>query len=461
MTNKSPPVFGNEYAQARKVSLGVILGFSVGSLGTGIYSSVPSVLLLFYMTDTLSIAPSLAAMAFFLPKIWDVITDPVMGVISDHTKSKMGRRRPYLLLGSILMSLTFVGLFNVPTFEASSSSFLYILIVFILSATSYTVFAVPYIAMPAEMSEDHHERTVIMSYRMGFAMAGILIGSAFAPYIVEWAGGGRQGYASMSVIIGLVCAASMLLSFFATRSAPQTVASGSASTSIRSYLSALISNKPFCLLMLIYVLQLAAMGIFTAAIPYFVTYILNMSVSFVGTLFFIMLGSAILTMVMWTFGSKFLGKKNAFALAAVIFAAGIFSLTRVDADYPKHILFLQFALIGVGLAGIQMLPFSMLTDAIRIDRLTTGAAREGVFTGFWTASEKLGLALGPLFVGLILSIGGFEASSGDSISSQSDSALFSVRFLAAMLPSVVILISALLITRYPLTEETIVAFERQ
>ncbi len=148
------------------IKLQSIVGYSVGSLGTGIYNSVPAVLLLYFMTDTLGIGAGLASLAIFLPKIWDVVTDPFMGWLSDNTRSKRGRRRPYLLVGAILMSVTFVFLFTVPDYETPFERFLYVLIVFTASATAYTVFAVPYITIPAEISDNHHERTKIMSWRM-------------------------------------------------------------------------------------------------------------------------------------------------------------------------------------------------------------------------------------------------------------------------------------------------------
>ena len=461
MQNKEPHRGKGDFRN-HNVNLGVILGYSVGSLGTGIYSSVPSVLLLFFMTDTLAIAPSLAALAFFFPKIWDVITDPIMGIVSDHTRSKMGRRRPYLLLGAILMSLTFIGLFNVPEFQSSTRSFVYILVVFTMSATAYTIFAVPYIAMPAEMSNDHHERTVIMSYRMGFAMAGILIGSAFAPYLVEWTGGGRQGYANMSLVIGAICAMSMLLSFFATRAAPQTrIADTRNAPKLGSHFKALFQNRPFVFLMAIYLLQLAAMGIFMAVIPYYATYILGADVSFVGTIFFVMIGTAVVTMVIWTFTAKALGKKTAFILSAIMFSLGTLSLFQVDASNQPLYLFARISLVGFGLAGMQMLPFSMLTDAIRVDRLNSGQAREGIFTGFWTASEKLGLALGPLFVGTSLAVLGFEESGAETIHTQSDASLMGIRVLTAVVPFLFVVFSAILTRLYPITEKTLARLESQ
>lgn len=438
-----------------RVSLATIVGFSAGSLGTGIYSSVPSVLLLYFMTDTLSIPPALAALAFFFPKIWDVVTDPVMGLISDRTRCPLGRRRPYLLLGAILMSLTFVGLFNVPEFDAPFTSFLYVLTIFTLSATAYTIFAVPYIAMPAEMSADHHERTVIMSFRMGFAMAGILIGSAIAPYLIEWMGGGHAGYAKMSFITGGFCAFSMLIAFFATRHAPSRPAAEGTALSVGKQISVLLRNRAFLMLMFIYVIQLAAMGVFMAVVPYFSVYILGGGVDVAGSIFLVMLSAAILTMAIWTFTAKRLGKRTSFVLSAIVYGLGALSLLLVDSGYPTERLYMQIAIIGFGLAGMQMLPFSMMTDAIHLESLTTGEGREGVYTGFWTACEKLGLAVGPLIAGNLLALSGFKESLGGVAQEQSQFSLLGIKLLIAVFPAILILASALMIRFYPITEKVL------
>jgi len=170
------------------------------------------VLLLYFLTDTLAVPAALAGLAVFLPKAWDVIADPLMGT------SPIGREAASADASlpahrALAMSVTYVFLFTVPAFESPLESFWYVMILFTLSATAYTVFAIPYVAMPAEMSEDSNERVRIVSYRMTFAMAGAIVGSAFAPWLVFAFGGGRHGYACMSLIVGAVCAAAMLAVF--------------------------------------------------------------------------------------------------------------------------------------------------------------------------------------------------------------------------------------------------------
>ena len=152
--------------RTHRLSRRVLLGYGIGSLGTGIYSSTPGVLLLFFMTDTLGIPASLAALGVSLPKLWDMLADPVVGGLSDRTRSRWGRRRPWLLGGSLLMLVSYIFLFTVPHFESMYASFLYVTGMFALSATAYAIFAVPYTAMAAEMSDSSQERVRIMAYRM-------------------------------------------------------------------------------------------------------------------------------------------------------------------------------------------------------------------------------------------------------------------------------------------------------
>lgn len=436
-----------------------VLGYSAGSLGTGIYSSVPSVLLLFYMTDTLAIPAGLAAVAIFLPKAWDVVTDPVMGYISDHTRSKWGRRRPYLLIGALLMSTTFIFLFNAPDYASTGSKFLYVLIVFTLSATAYTVFAVPYISMPAEMSRDHKERTTIMSYRMAFVMTGILIGSAVAPYLVAWFGGGRAGYGLMSLALGGVCALSMLVSFFGTKNVRFTERRSEQRGKFIDFIVIFLQTPAFSILVAVYLLQLTALGVFSAAVPYFVTYILDAPPEMIGAFFSIVLGAAILAMALWNRIAIAIGKRAAFSLSAALFGAGALSLFLTSDAAPISQICIQLAFVGAGLAGVQMLPFSMLTDVIRTDAMRSGEQREGAFTGLWTASEKLGLAIGPLIVGWVLSAAGFQESSAGVAVAQSPAAIAGIRTCVAALPGVAILCSAVFVFFYPVTEKDLERME--
>lgn len=427
-----------------------LLGFGIGSLGTGIYSITPSVLLLYFMTDTLGVAPALAALAVALPKFWDVVTDPVMGVISDNTRTRWGRRRPYLLAGAIAMSVSFVFLFSVPDFATPSGSFVYVMVVYVVSATAYTMFAVPYISMPAEMSADPHERTIIMSYRMFFAMAGLLLGSVMSPLLVDWFGGGRQGYAAMSYIVGTFCALAMLTTFVTTKHI-STADCPQAPSSVRDAARAGLGNRPFLVLIGAYVLQLVGIGAFSACAPYYFDYVLERGASAAGLFFLFFFGATTLSMPLWAIVCRRVGKLRAYLSAVALYSLSSLCFLVPDGNTPLVLVYGLAAIMGLPFGGIMMVPFSMLTDTIQFDTNSHGQRREGVFTGIWTAGEKTGLAFGPLVAGTVLTLAGFIESAGSELA-QPVSAISGIRWTFAAAPAATAAFSLLLLSRYHLPE---------
>lgn len=422
------------------IPLKTIIGYSIGSLGTGIFSTVPGLLLLYFMTNILAVPAALASIAIFAPKIWDVITDPLMGIISDRTRCRWGRRQPYLLAGSFLMGASFMLLFSVPNFNDAFNSFLYVTLVFTLCATSYTIFAVPYISMPTEMTKDPHERTILMSWRMGSAIVGIMLGGAGAPLVVDMAGGGRTGYAIMSVFIGVLCGASMLVSYLSTRNLQLYEATPS-SYSVSEQVKIALRNRPFFLLMGAYILQLMGIGCFSAALPFFAVDVLSGSGATVTLIFFIFNGAAVLSMPVWVRISRSIGKVRAYMYATLLISITFSSLSLAKLGYPETIFYSQIFLAGLFFSGQQLLPFSLLPDAIDIDAQQCGMRREGMFTGIWTAGEKTGLAFGGLLTGLFLSLFGYIEAAGQNVA-QPDAALFSIRLAFSLVPAFLLVISA-------------------
>lgn len=412
----------------------VTLLFAVGSLGTGIYLTVPSILLLYFLTDVLGIEPFLAGLAVFVPRAYDILFDPVMGWLSDRTRSRLGRRRPYLLIGALGMAVTFVFLFNVPDLANPQAIFWYVLVVYALSATAYSVFAVPYLSMPSEMSRDPHVRTSIMALRMGFAMAGILIGAAMAPWLVANSGGGRAGFAQMSWVVGLLCASAMLVAFFGTRSAP-VVLDSPVYDSIPATMRRLWRDRSFVRLGMVYVTQLTGMGCLNAAAPYFVVHVMQRGEADIGFLFGCLLGGSIVSMPAWSMLSRRIGKKPAYAVAVLVTAIGTAGIWVAAVPSDWWLAVASSVLMGIGFGGSQLLPFSMLSDVIHQAR----AASAGSYTGVWTAIEKMGLAVGPLIVGAVLSVAGLVKTAEST--HESDEVLLGIRACMAAIPALLVMAS--------------------
>lgn len=429
-----------------RLSRRILLGYGVGSLGTGIYSSTPGVLLLFFMTDTLGIPAALAALGVSLPKLWDMVADPVVGGLSDRTRSRWGRRRPWLLGGSLLMLLSYVLLFNVPRSLGSTASLLYVTGMFAVTATAYAIFAVPYTAMAAEMSESSDERVRIMAYRMTLVLVGILAGSAFAPMLVAQLGGGRAGYAGMSVIVGSTTAAAMLLAFFST-SKVQLQEHPIEHSPWSEQFRLVLQNRQFLWLVSVYLVQLLALGTMTAAAPYFAVHVLGQDEKLIGTIFLVLMGVGVFSMGAWSAIARRIGKKRALIAAIVTYALASLFLAQVGPGSGQLALFLPLAIMGFAFGAQQMLPFAMLTDVINADAVTSGVRREGLLSGLWVASEKAGLALGPLVVGVTLDLAGFVESAAGAVT-QSDEARLGIRLAYCVIPSVVMLASLALLNRY-------------
>ncbi|MBB4633259.1 MFS transporter [Sphingosinicella soli] len=422
-----------------------ILGYAVGSLGTGVYLTVPSVLLLFFMTDTLGISAALAGVAIVAPKVLGAVLDPIVGWLSDRTRSRWGRRRPWMLVGALGLGCTFMVLFHVPDFATADARFLYVLLVFLASAVCYSLFATPYIAMPAEMSPQSQERTRIMAWRMTMVLTGVIIGSAVAPMLVSAFGGGRQGYGVMSLFIGAACVAAMLTSVVATRSPSSagTETGGVERAPFTSTLLGVVRNPAFVRLSAVFLVQTSIFGLTGALLPYVVSRILGGDEALVGALLLALLVTAIACMGFWAWASKRWGHCRCLIGASIGHAVVSLTLFEIGPGYPLPLVFLQFALVGIFYAALLLLPFAMLTDVIAKDQLESHA-REGAYTGVWTAVEKIGLATGPALAALLLSLSDYNPGDGADAP-----ALDMIRWAIAFGPAAAQALAVMLLFGYP------------
>ncbi|MFJ9040746.1 MFS transporter [Streptomyces sp. NPDC102406] len=155
----------------------VRIGYGLGSFATGTFGTVPGLLLLSYLTDVLGVAAGLAGLLVFLPKAWDVLLNPWIGSLSDRTtRSRLGPRRSWMLLGALTMPLCFAA----PGLDGGPAA-LYVAVLLLLTASAYACFHVPYVALPAELTADPDERARVMSWRVAFLAVAILLSGALAP----------------------------------------------------------------------------------------------------------------------------------------------------------------------------------------------------------------------------------------------------------------------------------------
>lgn len=387
--------------------------YAMGSLGTGVFTTVPSVLLLFYCTETVHISAILASVVVFLPKAWGIVWDPLVGGWSDCTQTRFGRRRPFLVAGGIGVAISFLVLFSTPQLS-QIATFLWVALSYFALASLYSLFAVPYIALPAEIGQTPQARAQMVSWRIAVAMIGVLVGAGVAPLLVAAGGGGRPGYSFMASLISAFCVVAMSLPLFILRSrdvvAPHPFEFEK--PSLVKQIAVALRVRAFRNLTLAYVVQLTAVGIISAATPYLVTRAFGRSESDIGIALLIMLSATTLTVPVWAWCGRKFGERRMLIVAVIGFAVAaplLGSLARFQA--PWEFALLAFLFAGIPFAGMQVLPFTLLAHLVHAET-RDGSAAEASFTGIWTASEKLGLALGPALTGAALMATGSDIVHG-------------------------------------------------
>ncbi len=422
------------------------IGYSLGGIASGTYGTVPGLILMPFLTDLIGVEAAIAGLIVFAPKAWDFFLNPIAGRISDRSRHPRDRRRPFILRAGLLMALAFVAMFVGPTAPPVAGA-LWVLVLFLTSATMYAFFQVPYLAMSAEITDDYAERTRLVSWRVIVITLAILVAGGTAPVLVDVLGG-VDGYRLMAVVMASLIVAGTIGVWWGTRKAPlsrEEVAGGGLVEQLRIVLG----NAQARLLVAAFVLQAVAMGMVLAGVAYVARHVIGdpsvATLAFVG----FVLPAALLTPVWSRIGQR-IGKKPGFRLSTLVSIAGLLALL-VAATGNVPLLLVAAALVGIGYAGGQLFPLAMLPDIAAEDARRTGENRVGMISGVWSGFELLGYALGPAVLGVVLSIGGYVATTGEEVV-QSASAQWAIVLGVSVIPAALYLVSLLPLTRYTLDD---------
>lgn len=431
---------------------GVRVGYGMGSVATGAFGTVPGLLLLPYLTDTLGVAAALAGVIVFLPKAWDVVLNPIAGRISDRSTSPLGPRRPFLLRAGTALAVCFALLFAGPELGSRVLEAGWVVVAFLACATAYAFFQVPFVAMPAEMTDDYAERTRLMAWRVALLALAILLSGASAPAIRD-AVGGRDGYRVMGVVVAGLILVGTLGAYLGTRRAPIGRVAPAGGT-LGEQLRVVAGARDFRLLLTTFMIQALGVGAMLAGVDYMARVVLeDRGASTV--LFVCFVGPALVLTPVWAAVGARVGKKTGYVAASVFLATGALLLVLATV-VPAPVVYLATALVGVGYAGAQVFPMAMLPDTAAVDAARSGSNRAGVFTGVWTAGETLGLALGPGIFALVLAAGGYVSTRSGSVE-QPDSAVTAIVLGFSVLPAALTVLSLWWLARYSLTPDEVAA----
>jgi glycoside/pentoside/hexuronide:cation symporter, GPH family len=307
----------------------------------------------------------------------------------------------------------------------------------------------------AETTRNYDERTTIMAWRVLFVLLGTLVGTAVAPALARPEGlGTRESFAGMGLALGLLILVASLWCFFGTRQA-RFYAPDPAPPGLGDQLRIAGSNGPFLTLACAKLLQLVGVASVIATALYLLIYVLQVDGFRIPLFFLTMTLASTAAVPLWWYLSRRFGKKESYVLAVTAYA--LTSLTWLLAGpvvsvSDQVLLFGRAVALGVASGGLILLGVSMLPDTIEYDRLQSGARREGIFTGLWSAVEKGATAVGQLAIGLVLEASGFIESTG-AVIAQPESAITGIVLGASLIPSACMLASLPLLLRYPLSRE--------
>ncbi len=436
-----------------KVPFGVKLGYGIGDIGSNFFIVVTGFFLLFFLTDIVGVEPALAGLVLLIPKLWDVISDPIMGALSDRTSSKWGRRRPYLLYGALPFGLTFFLMFLAPGYESELARALHVGLMFALACTAFTVINVPYSSMVAEMSDDYNERTSITSFRMIFACVGVLLAGGLAMPLVSIGGEGAAGFRFMGMILGGTITLICLACFWSTGKA-KTLPRTDSMPPLKEQIRIALKNYPFLMLMAGYALQSVGIGVLMAGLIYYIMHVMKLPEAAMSVVLPILFVTAIVFIPIWVKVGAKLGKIKAYRIGLIILSVMLIS-TFFTTSSQVALFYVQVFILGIGFSSFQLFPFSMLPDTIEYDQMKSGLRREGIFSGVWASGQKLAYSVGPSIVGFALALSGF--TQGDV---QPESVETGIRIVFCLFPALTLLLSFLPFARYDLTEGRFLEIKR-
>jgi GPH family glycoside/pentoside/hexuronide:cation symporter len=453
-----------------RVPLSTHLHYSLGMMAPSALVVFSRSFLLFFYSQVVGLDAWLAGIALTIGRVWDAISDPLMGAISDRTRSRWGRRRPYIIFGALPLALSYVALWVPPLGWSQMELFVYLVATDILFNTLVTVVTIPYTSLGAELSTDYHERTRVTAIRMLFYQVGWFIGAVGVrvnQMVIDAAKeiGGvwgtvlsfREGYAMCAVVFGALTVVTLVWSGWAVREAAPSSERMSMGY-IGSYMRTL-KNRAFMIIVVAFLLASLFESIGFSIFPFLIGfwYYQGDMEAMNNNLLWLMMPLFFVTFPavwFWTVVSRRIGKKPAMLAGAAATALTIALHYPMITPHHPALIWVIMILFGWAIASVNFLISAAIPDIVDEEELATGGIRrEGSFFGMQSFVSKLGGALGLALVGGVLSLIGFEAGERQ----QSEQTLDWIRILFSYFRALGYFVAFLLLIAYPLTQARVAA----
>ncbi len=427
------------------LSFGTKTAYAVGELASSVGpGTIIPFWYLFFLTDVAHLNPAIAGLTVLVGGIWDAINDPLVGLLSDRTRSRWGRRRPYLLFGALPYGLTFALMWIVPPIQNQLGLALYFALIYILFDTASTLVGCPYSALTPELTLDHDERTVLTTYRMAISIfTGLAAAIGFALVLDAFA-----DKRSAFLIMGIICAAlfvpTTLVAFFGTRERREFQAMPALNP--LAGLGFVVRNRAWWYTVWMGLLSWIPVDIASAVFAYYLIYWIGAEAMEASLLQAVILASAALCLPLVNWMAHRWEKRTAFIVTMGTWALVMAALLFLPQG-AKAMAYVLAMLAGPGVAAAHVLPTAMAADVLDLDELASGRRQEGIYAGFSVFIRKLSTKIVLAAIGPLLAWSGYV----ENASVQPQSALTAIRVVIALAPAL-ILIGAIVVARsYPLT----------
>jgi GPH family glycoside/pentoside/hexuronide:cation symporter len=440
---------------ADRLSTKTKLAYGAGDLGAAIVTAINGFFLLNFLINVAGLRPGMAGTIFLVVKIWDAVNDPIIGWLTDRTVSRMGRRRPWLLVAAIPFAVFFFMQWLVPPIS-DAGKFWYYLVVAVFLDFAFTAVNVPYAALTAELTQDYDERTRLSSVRLSFSIVGGVLAAFFHGIIVSaFPQDEKLGYAVSAAVWAFAIAIPCFITFFGTRE-PDFAINAKPKTGGPGFFEGLriaFRNKAFILVTVIYMLSWLTIQFAQNNLQIYTKDWIHLDMKMFSFLLLAIQFSSFVWILIWAKVSERIGKQNVYYLGAVFFVLALMGLFFLQPGQTV-LTFVLAATAGIGISVGYLVPWSMVPDVIEQDELETGQRREGIFYGFFVFLQKMGLALGLFISGWALDLSGYiNATAENPAPAQPASAMLAIRILIGPVAAGILLLSFLAVRAYPITRE--------
>jgi sugar (glycoside-pentoside-hexuronide) transporter len=424
------------------------LAYGLGDFAINIAYTTLGFYIVFFLVNVAGVPAAWAGLIFLIARGWDAITDFFMGTISDRTRSRFGRRRPYILFGAIPLGISFILLWIVP-FQDPKHLFIYYLFITLLFNTAFTVVAIPYNSLLPELSQNYDERTSISGYRMALTFVGNLVAAAGVAVIVDVLYGGkehyRESYPVMGIIFACIMITSLVLTFIGTKE--RTKAESTYPGGLLESLKSILQLREFRFVLGMFLFNMIGFDLIQAIFIFFLKDVITVSEDMTFVIMGIPLIVAALAAPFWIKMGEKLEKRKAYIVAAIYFTLSLLLCLVSPVGNINAVIGIA-VLAGIGISASQIIPFSIIPDIIEIDEYENGSRREGAFYGIIMFLYKVASAIA---VGLATALLGYFGYVEGASGPQPESALTAIRYLMGVGPGIFFLISALFVKMLPLS----------